>query len=147
MGRKPTLTAEERKERARAYSHRYYETHVKGTQKAIDYRYDYYLRVEKPKRQKKSREEYERMNAFKKYVRECLKCLGMTQADLAESCGVTQGGVVRWLNLERDMKVTDFYQLCKTIGVDMEDLYKTYRYARMEMRIAKYREEHEQAKK
>lgn len=68
---------------------------------------------------------------------------GITHRKLAEDIGVNEVTLSRYLNGERKITLSAFMGLCKAFDVPAEKMYKTYMYANMEMRVAKYREEHE----
>lgn len=83
------------------------------------------------------------MNAFYREVDELCVKKGITHRRLSELIGVTEVTLSRYLRLERTMQLFPFMSMCKAFDVSVESLYKTYLYANLEKRVAKYREEHE----
>lgn len=83
------------------------------------------------------------MNAFYREIDELCVKKGITHRRLSEIIGVNEVTLSRYLRGERKMQLSPFMAMCKAFDVSAESLYKTYLYANLEKRVAKYREEHE----
>lgn len=83
------------------------------------------------------------MNAFYRRIDELCVDKGITHRRLAELIGVNEATLCRYLLGERLVPLMPFMGMCKVLGIEPEELYRTYLYARMEKRVAKYRKEHE----
>ena len=83
------------------------------------------------------------MNAFYNRVDELCIEKRITHRRLAEKIGVNEVTLSRYLTGERRFQLSPFMTMCKVLEVEPTDLFKTYTYAQMEIRVKRYREEHE----
>lgn len=83
------------------------------------------------------------MNEFYRAIDELCVKNGITHRALAEKIGVNEVTLSRYLLGERKVQLSPFMAMCKVFDVDPRELYKTYLFARMENRVAKYRAEKE----
>lgn len=87
------------------------------------------------------------MNDFYRLIDELCIEKRITHRRLAELVGVNEVTLSRYLTGQRKLQLSPFMMMCKTFDVKAEDLYKTYVYACLEDRVAKYRKEHEKKNK
>ena len=80
------------------------------------------------------------MNAYYNKVDELCKEKNITHRELAEEVGVSEVTLSRYLRCDRKTELCTFMAICRTLDITPENLYNTYLYARLEMRIRKYRE-------
>lgn len=83
------------------------------------------------------------MNEFYRKIDDLCVRRGITHRRLAEEIGVNEVTLSRYLTGERKCQLSPFMGMCKVLNIQPEELYKTYLYAQMEQRVAKYRSEHE----
>ena len=83
------------------------------------------------------------MNEFYHRIDELCVKNGITHRQLAEQIGVNEVTLSRYLTGERKVQLMPFMGMCKALKVEPSDLYKTYLFARMEDRVAKYRADKE----
>jgi len=83
------------------------------------------------------------MNPFYRRIDELCVANGLTHRALAEAIGVNEVTLSRYLTGERKTQLAPFMAMCHTLHIEPDELYRTYLYANMERRVARYREEHE----
>ena len=83
------------------------------------------------------------MNAYYNKIDEQCKKKHMTHKELAEEIGITEVTMSRYLKCDRATRLCAFMAICRILDIVPEELYKTYLYTRVEMRVRKYREDHQ----
>ena len=81
------------------------------------------------------------MNEFGKRIDDFCKEAGITHREFADRAGFTDVSISRLIRSEvPKLEVCEFMSICKELEVTAEELYKTYLFARMRGRVAKYAE-------
>lgn len=82
------------------------------------------------------------MNAFHRVVDTLCANKGLSQRKFADEIGISEVTLSRYLRGERKVQLMPFMRMCRILDINPESLYKTYLFACLEDRVARYREEH-----